>query len=246
MTQLSVNLNKVALIRNARGSNLPNVLQVARDVLLFGGDGITVHPRPDGRHIRTEDVYALKEMLTVEFNVEGYPSEPFLMMIEEVKPAQCTLVPDPPDALTSNAGWDTLKHKHFLLDVIQRLQEAGVRTSIFIETDLDRIGAAKEIGTDRVELYTEEYARQYALGNPQEVEPYARSAAYAHELGLGVNAGHDLNLQNLKYFAEQVPHLEEVSIGHALICDALYFGFQETIRRYQACLGKQVKAEGVA
>ncbi len=238
MIHLSVNLNKVALIRNARGGNLPNLLQVAKDVVEFGADGITVHPRPDGRHIRKDDVSLLKNELEVEFNVEGFPSEDFLQMIETVKPDQCTLVPDPPEALTSSAGWNTLAHKHFLLEVIQRLQSAGVRTSIFIETDLDQIEGAKVIGTDRIELYTEEYASQYAQGHPEAVEPYVRSASFAHELGLGVNAGHDLNLHNLAYFAEQVPHLAEVSIGHALVSDALYLGFEETIRRYQGCLGK--------
>ena len=238
MTQLSVNLNKVALIRNARGTNLPDLIKVAQDVVAYGADGITLHPRPDERHAKKSDIYALKEVLDVELNVEGYPSEDFLQMIEQVKPAQCTLVPDAPDVLTSNAGWDTLSHKHFLLEIIQRIQAAGVRCSLFIETDLDRIGMAKELGADRIELYTEEFARLYAAGQHDIVEPYARSAAYAHEIGLQVNAGHDLNLDNLAYFSEKVPHLEEVSIGHALTCDALYLGFEETIRRYQACLGK--------
>ena len=238
MIHLSVNLNKVALIRNARGSDLPNLLQVAKDVVGYGADGITVHPRPDGRHIRKDDVYLLKKELEVEFNVEGFPSEDFLQMIEAVKPDQCTLVPDPPEALTSSAGWDTIVHKDFLQQVVGRLKAAGVRTSIFIETDLDKIEGAQQIGTDRIELYTEEYATQYAAGHPEVVEPYVRAASRAHELGLDVNAGHDLNLENLAYFAKQVPHLTEVSIGHALIADALYLGFEETIRRYQACLGK--------
>ncbi|MEM6261226.1 MAG: pyridoxine 5'-phosphate synthase [Bacteroidota bacterium] len=238
MTSLSVNLNKVALIRNARGSNRPNLLQVAQDVITFGADGITVHPRPDERHVRRQDVYDLKHILEVEFNVEGYPSEAFLQMIEEVKPDQCTLVPDPPEALTSNAGWDTMKHQHFLMEVVQRLQAVGVRVSIFIETDLDRIGKAAEIGTDRIELYTEPYAQQFPQNPEAAVEPFARSAAFAHELGLGVNAGHDLNLDNLTLFAERVPHLQEVSIGHALVSDALYLGFETTIQRYQQCLGK--------
>lgn len=237
MTKLSVNLNKVALIRNSRGTNLPDLAQVAQDVIAYGADGITLHPRPDERHAKKSDIYELKPLLSVELNVEGYPSEDFLKMIEEVKPAQCTLVPDPPGVLTSDAGWDTLKHKHFLAEIIDRLKAAGVRSSIFIETDLDRIGMAKEIGTDRIELYTEEFARLFAAGNKEIVEPYARSAAFAHELGLEVNAGHDLNLDNLAFFASEVPHLAEVSIGHALVCDALYLGFEETIRRYQACLG---------
>ena len=238
MVNLSVNVNKVALLRNSRGHNLPNVVQVALDCVRFGGDGITVHPRPDGRHIRQHDVYELKEVLEVEFNVEGFPSKAFLAMMEEVKPDQCTLVPDPPEALTSNAGWDTMAHRHFLLETIQRLQAAGIRTSLFIDTDLDRIAMAKEIGTDRIELYTEPYAVAFAEGDPESVEPFARAAAYANELGLGINAGHDLNLQNLKHFAENLPALQEVSIGHALISDALYLGLEETIKRYQACLGK--------
>lgn len=238
MVQLSVNLNKVALVRNSRGRNLPDLVAVAKDCVRFGADGITLHPRPDERHARKQDIYDLKEVLDVELNVEGYPSESFLQMVEEVKPAQCTLVPDPPEALTSNAGWDTLKFKHFLLDIILRLQAKGIRTSIFIETDLDLIEGAREIGTDRIELYTEAYASQYDGGDPSAIEPYARAAAFASELGLGVNAGHDLNLNNLQWFADHIPSLEEVSIGHALVCDALYLGLEETIRRYQACLGK--------
>lgn len=236
MTQLSVNLNKVALIRNSRGRNLPDIVQVAQDCIKFGAHGITMHPRPDERHARRNDIYLLKEALSVELNVEGFPSESFLQMVEEVKPAQCTLVPDAPDALTSNAGWDTLKHRHFLLEVIQRIKAAGVRASIFIETDLDRIGMAKEIGADRIELYTEHYASEHEQGRPETVEAYARSAAYAHEIGLGINAGHDLNLDNLKHFATAVPHLAEVSIGHALVCDALYMGLEKTVQAYLDCL----------
>lgn len=238
-TQLSVNLNKVALIRNSRGGNVPDLLQVARDVLRFGADGITVHPRPDERHVRRGDVYALKAAIHAELNVEGYPSEEFLQMIEAVKPAQCTLVPDPPDALTSSAGWDTLHHGAFLRDTCARLKEAGVRVSIFIETDAARIEAAKTIGADRVELYTEAYAEGYARDRVAAVAPYVESAALAHSLGLGLNAGHDLSLENLHWFAVQVPHLLEVSIGHALVSDALYLGFETTIRRYQECLGKR-------
>ena len=199
---------------------------------------LPLHPRPDERHARKQDIYDLKEVLDVELNVEGYPSESFLQMVEEVQPAQCTLVPDSPEVLTSNAGWDTLKFKHFLLDIILRLQAKGIRTSIFIETDLDRIEAAREIGTDRIELYTETYASRYDGGDPSAIEPYARAAAFASELGLGVNAGHDLNLNNLQWFAGHIPALEEVSIGHALVSDALYLGLEETIRRYQASLGK--------
>lgn len=238
MTQLSVNLNKVALIRNSRGRNEPDLVQVAQDCIGFGADGITLHPRPDERHARKQDIYDLKPVLEVELNVEGYPSASFLQMIEEVKPAQCTLVPDPPGALTSNAGWNTRKHKHFLLDIILRLEAVGVRSSLFIETDLSQIEAAREIGSNRIELYTEPYAEGYAADREVAVEPYVRAAAFAHEIGLGINAGHDLSLENLTYFSEKVPHLDEVSIGHALVGDALYFGFKETIHRYQKCLGK--------
>ncbi|MEZ4772133.1 MAG: pyridoxine 5'-phosphate synthase [Bacteroidia bacterium] len=236
MVHLSVNLNKVALIRNSRGKNLPDLMKVARDCVFFGANGITLHPRPDERHARKQDVFDLKAILNVELNVEGYPSEDFLRMVEMVKPAQCTLVPDPPEALTSNAGWNTIGHKYFLLDVILRLQAAGIRTSIFIDTNLDHIEAAREIGTNRIELYTEEYASQFALGNRAAVEPYARAAAFAHELGMEVNAGHDLNLDNLRWFAQNIPSLKEVSIGHALVSDALYFGLKETINKYKACL----------
>lgn len=238
MIKLSVNLNKVALIRNSRGHNYPNLVEVAKDCVRLGADGITVHPRPDERHTRYSDIYELKEALDVELNVEGYPSEKFLRVIEETRPAQCTLVPDAPEAITSNAGWDTLKHEDFLREVIRKISSWGVRTSIFIETDLPRIEKAKAIGTDRIELYTETYARQYALGNKEAIQPYAASARHAKKIGLGVNAGHDLNLHNLAYMAEQIPELDEVSIGHALVTDALYLGLEETIRRYQACLGK--------
>lgn len=238
MTLLSVNINKVALVRNSRGTNTPDLGTVAKDLVRFGADGITVHPRPDERHVRRSDVYELPGMLDVEFNVEGFPTEEFLKMIEEVKPAQCTLVPDPPEALTSSAGWDTKTHRHFLLEVVQRIQAAGVRASIFVEPDLEILEAARVIGTDRIELYTEPYAAAYKQGDKSAVEPFARAAAFGYELGLGINAGHDLNLDNLAFFSEKVPHLAEVSIGHALICDAMYLGFEETIRRYQACLGK--------
>ncbi|MDX1908745.1 MAG: pyridoxine 5'-phosphate synthase [Bacteroidia bacterium] len=239
MVHLSVNINKIALIRNSRGHNLPDVLQVAQDCIRFGADGITVHPRPDERHVRRQDVYDLKAILSVELNVEGYPSESFLRMIEEVQPAQATLVPDPPQALTSNAGWDTVRYKGMLAEITARIQAAGVRTSLFVAPDLEMIEAAREIGADRIELYTEAFAAAYDQGDPAAaVEPYARSAAYAHALGLGVNAGHDLNLRNLAWLAQHLPMLDEVSIGHALVCDALYLGLEETIRRYQGCLGK--------
>lgn len=240
MVALSVNVNKVALLRNSRGRNVPDLLQVAQDCVRFGGDGITVHPRPDERHVRRSDVYALKEVLEVELNVEGYPSESFLKMIEAVRPAQCTLVPDPPGALTSNAGWNTQKHRHFLLDVIQQLRSWEVRSSIFIEPELEMIEQAREIGTDRIELYTEAYATDFAEGKVDAVAPYARAAAFAAELGLGVNAGHDLNQHNLEPFARALPDLQEVSIGHAIVCEALYDGLEATLRAYQACLGKRV------
>ncbi len=235
-THLSVNLNKVALIRNSRGKNNPDLRQVALDCISFGAQGITVHPRPDERHTRRSDVYMLKEAISVELNVEGYPSEDFLRMVEEVKPAQCTLVPDPPGALTSNAGWDTRKYAQLLFEVVARLQAAGVRASVFVDPELEMVEGAREINADRIELFTEPYADAFAAGDPAIVESYARCASFAHELGLGVNAGHDLNLHNLAYFRQQVPVLHEVSIGHALIGDALYLGLEETIRRYLACL----------
>lgn len=238
MISLSVNLNKVALLRNSRGHNRPDLVKTALDVIEMGADGITVHPRPDERHAKRSDVYALKEAISVELNVEGYPSAQFLKMVEEVKPAQCTLVPDPPGALTSDAGWDTRKHKHMLLEIIQRLEAAGVRSSIFIETDLEMIEVAREIGTDRIELYTEPYAAQYSTDREEAVAPFVRAAQYARELGLEINAGHDLSLENLAFLAEKIPFLHEVSIGHALICDAMYLGFATTIQKYQACLGK--------
>ncbi len=237
-THLSVNLNKVALLRNSRGGHTPDLFQIAQDCVAWGADGITLHPRPDERHARKQDVIDLQPILPVELNVEGYPSESFLQLIESVKPAQCTLVPDAPDQLTSDHGWDTVKFKGFLLDIVLRIQAAGVRVSIFVDPDLDMIDGAREIGTDRIELYTESYASQFALGHPEAVVPFARGAAFAHELGLGVNAGHDLNLKNLAHFYQSVVPLAEVSIGHALISDALYLGLEDTIRRYQACLGK--------
>lgn len=236
MTKLSVNINKIALIRNSRGKNMPDLLKVAEDIIRFGADGITVHPRPDERHIRKQDVYDLKAILTVELNVEGYPSPEFLKMVEEVKPAQVTLVPDAPDALTSNSGWNTLKNKHLLLEVIMGLQNAGIRTSLFVEPDIEMIEGAREIGTDRIELYTEDYAAAYAKGDNSVVESYIKAAAYAGMLGLGVNAGHDLNQNNLRYFASLVRPLDEVSIGHAIVCESLYDGLQTTLENYKKCL----------
>ena len=236
MTKLSVNVNKIATLRNARGGNVPNVLKVALDCESFGADGITVHPRPDERHIRYADVYELRPALRTEFNIEGNPTEQFIDLVLKVKPAQVTLVPDAPDAITSNAGWDTRKHFDFLVKVIDRFKSAGIRTSIFVGTDLELITLAAQTGTDRVELYTEPYAAQYPQDPAAAVAPFAEAAKHAHKLGLGINAGHDLSLENLKYFHDNVPSLSEVSIGHALISDALYLGLETTIARYQECL----------
>ena len=236
MTKLSVNVNKIATLRNARGGNVPNVLKVALDCETFGADGITVHPRPDERHIRYADVYELRPALHTEFNIEGNPTEQFIDLVLKVKPAQVTLVPDAPDALTSNAGWDTRKHFDFLVNVIDKFKSAGIRTSIFVGTDLELITLAAQTGTDRVELYTEPYAAQYPINPAEAVAPFAEAAKPAHKLGLGINAGHDLSLENLKYFHDNVPYLSEVSIGHALISDALYLGLETTIARYKECL----------
>jgi len=233
MTKLSVNVNKIATIRNARGGNNPNVLQVALDCERFGADGITVHPRPDERHIRYQDVLDLAKEVKTEFNIEGYPDERFIDLIKEARPAQATLVPDPPDVLTSNAGWDTIKHQDFLKEVISKIKYLGVRVSIFIEPSIDMINAAATTGTDRIELYTEDYATQYPIDKEKAIKEYKEAAKQAHELGLGINAGHDLDLENLRYFKEQIPHLDEVSIGHALVCDALYYGLENTIQMYQ-------------
>ncbi len=239
MVRLSVNINKIATLRNARGGNIPDVIKAAQDCERFGAEGITVHPRPDERHIRYRDVLDLKPVLTTEFNIEGYPSRSFLDLVSKVKPAQVTLVPDPPDALTSNAGWDTIKHHDLLKEVVRELKDQGIRTSLFIETDPEMIRAAARVGTDRVELYTEPYAVQYPEDKVAAVKPFAEAAEVAHEVGLGLNAGHDLNLDNLAFFAGNVPHLQEVSIGHALIADALYFGLQNTIQLYLRCLKEE-------
>ncbi len=232
MTKLSVNINKVATIRNARGGNVPNVLQVALDCEKFGAEGITVHPRPDERHIRYSDVRELKQHLTTEFNIEGYPCQSFMDLVLEVKPAQVTLVPDPPEALTSNAGWDTIKNKEFLTEIVKEFQQAGIRTSIFTDTRKEIIEAAALTGTNRIELYTEPYATAYKNGKDAAVKQFAEAAKIAAACGLDVNAGHDLNLDNLAYFALNVKPLAEVSIGHALISDALYLGLKETIKQY--------------
>jgi pyridoxine 5-phosphate synthase len=232
MTRLSVNINKIATLRNARGGNLPDVLSMATDCERFGAQGITVHPRPDERHIRYRDVRDLKPLVTTEFNIEGYPSREFMDLVLEVNPHQVTLVPDPPGVLTSNAGWDTVKNQAFLKDIIGELKQRGIRTSVFIGTDLRMIEAAQTTGTNRVELYTEEYARQYPHNREEAVRPFIRAAELAEQAGLGLNAGHDLNLDNLAFFHRNIPGLLEVSIGHALICDALYFGLENTIPMY--------------
>lgn len=236
MINLSVNINKVATIRNARGGNVPNVEKVAVDCERFGADGITVHPRPDERHIRYADVYSLRPLLRTEFNIEGYPSENFLDLVTKVKPAQVTLVPDAPNVLTSNSGWDVEKNLDFLTQVVDRLKEAGIRTSIFVDTNERNIRLAARAGADRVELYTEPYAIMF-LRNPEEaIAPYVAASEVAHNAGLGVNAGHDLNLENLSFFSHRMPYLNEVSIGHALISDALYLGLEETVKQYKNCL----------
>jgi pyridoxine 5-phosphate synthase len=233
MTKLSVNINKVATLRNARGGNIPNVQQVAIDAQRFGADGITVHPRPDERHIRYADVYALKPLITTEFNIEGYPSERFIELVLNVVPTQVTLVPDPPDVLTSNAGWKIKKNLHFLREVIETFKKKNIRVSIFVETDVENLKYAPETGTDRVELYTEPYARIYPLNREEAIRPFILAAEEAKRLGLAVNAGHDLNLQNLHYLIKNIPWIAEVSIGHALISDALYFGLENTIQMYK-------------
>ncbi len=232
MTKLSVNINKIALLRNSRGGNLPDVLKAALDCEKYGAQGITVHPRPDGRHIRYTDVRELKPALSTEFNIEGYPSDEFLDLVCSVKPHQVTLVPDPPEALTSNAGWDTIRNKAFLMEVIERLKKNNIRTSIFTDTDPDQIEGAAATGTDRIELYTEKYAAGYSANPEAAIEPYLKAAHRAHKYGLGINAGHDLNLKNLAFFHKNIPHLAEVSIGHALIADALYLGLENTVRLY--------------
>ena len=232
MTRLSVNINKIATLRNARGGNIPNVLEAAKNCERFGAQGITVHPRPDERHIRYQDAREIKGEITTEFNIEGYPSEKFLKLVKEIKPDQVTMVPDSPKNLTSNQGWDVIHHKDFLKKIIKELHSENIRTSIFIETDPEQIRNAAETGTDRVELYTEPYATKYPVNKEEAVEPFIRAAETAIEQGLGLNAGHDLNLDNLRYFKENIPGLLEVSIGHALIADALYYGLENTIQLY--------------
>ncbi|WP_304182639.1 pyridoxine 5'-phosphate synthase [Phocaeicola plebeius] len=236
MTKLSVNINKVATLRNARGGNNPDVEKVALDCELFGAEGITVHPRPDERHIRYADVYALRPVLKTEFNIEGYPSKEFIDLVLRVKPTQVTLVPDAPGQITSNCGWDTKTHQAFLTELMDTFGEAGIRTSIFVGTDLELIEYAAKTGADRVELYTEPYASLYPKNPEAAVAPFIEAAERVHKLGMGLNAGHDLSLVNLKYFHDNIPWLDEVSIGHALICDALYLGLKKTIEEYKNCL----------
>ena len=232
MTRLSVNINKIALLRNSRGGNLPDLLQVAKDCEAFGGQGITVHPRPDERHIRYTDVPALKDIVQTEFNIEGNPTSQFMQLVLENRPHQCTLVPDSPDQLTSDQGWDTVQHRDFLAEITAQLHEADIRVSIFVDAEPRFVEGAKAIGADRIEFYTGHYADMFPNAPAQAVAPHVEAARTANDIGIGINAGHDLNLKNLKYYKERVPGLLEVSIGHALICDALYYGLENTIQMY--------------
>jgi pyridoxine 5-phosphate synthase len=236
MTKLSVNINKIATIRNARGGDVPSVVQVAIDCERFGADGITVHPRPDERHITTKDVYDLKEVVKTEFNIEGYPDARYMQLITDILPAQATLVPDPPHVLTSNAGWETKKHQDLLVDLVQQFKNLGVRSSIFVDTNLENIEYAAKSGVDRIELYTGPFAEDYSKNPGEAVKAYVVAAQMAKELGMEINAGHDLSLDNLKFFKQSLVQLDEVSIGHALISDALYFGLENTIQRYKLLL----------
>jgi pyridoxine 5-phosphate synthase len=232
MTRLSVNINKIATLRNARGGSMPNVIQFAIDAERFGAQGITVHPRPDERHITTADCYGLKEVVTTEFNIEGYPDARFMQLIADLRPAQATLVPDPPGVLTSNAGWNCIEHEAFLESVIDQIKKLGVRVSLFMETDTQQIEKAAALGADRIEFYTGPYAENFPKNKEAAIAPYVKAAIVAQELGLGINAGHDLSLENLAYLKKQLCQLDEVSIGHALISDALYLGIENTIQRY--------------
>lgn len=232
MTKLSVNINKIATLRNSRGGDVPNVVQFAKDIQEFGAEGVTVHPRPDERHIRYQDVFDLKPEVYTEFNIEGNPIPKFIDMVLEIKPTQVTLVPDAEDAITSNAGWNVKKHVSFLKEVISRFKENGIRTSIFLDPDISQVEAAKQTGTDRIELYTETYAHQFGLGNKDAIKPYVEVAKAANQIGLGINAGHDLSLDNIKYFKDCIPNLLEVSIGHALISESLYLGVENVIQMY--------------
>jgi len=232
MTRLSVNVNKIATIRNARGGDNPNLVQVARDCERFGAQGITIHPRPDERHVTHQDVLDLHQIVTTEFNIEGYPDKRFMDLVKLVKPDQATLVPDPPGVLTSNAGWDTPLHQSLLTDVINELKADNIRTSLFVDTEISNIDGAKNTGADRIELYTEPYAITYPQNREKAIENYVLAAKRAKSIGLGINAGHDLDLNNLKFFVDSIPAIDEVSIGHALICDALYYGLENTIQLY--------------
>jgi len=232
MTKLSVNINKIATLRNSRGGNTPNVVQFAKDVQRFGAEGVTVHPRPDERHIRYQDTRDLKTEVYTEFNVEGNPIQSFMDLVLEVKPTQVTLVPDAVDALTSNAGWDTIKHKQFLTEVISEFKSNGIRTSIFVDPVLDMIEGAKATGSDRIELYTESFAHQYGLGNKKEIEHFTKAAELANDIEIGINAGHDLSLDNIKFFKDNIPGLLEVSIGHALVAESLYLGVENVVQMY--------------
>jgi pyridoxine 5-phosphate synthase len=238
VTKLSVNINKIATIRNARGGNIPNVVEAAINIERFGADGITVHPRPDGRHIRYDDVFELKKVITSEFNVEGFPDADFMDLVLKVKPDQVTLVPDLPHVLTSNAGWDTINQQAYLTEIVEKLKTNGMRVSLFIDPLPEHIIAAKKTGADRIEFYTEAYASQFETNPEEAIKPYIAASLIANELGLGINAGHDLSLMNLGYFNRMIPSLLEVSIGHALISDALYFGLEETVKKYQGLLMK--------
>ena len=232
MTKLSVNINKIATLRNARGGNAPDLLKVATDIQKFGAQGITIHPRPDERHIRYQDARDLKNIVFTEYNIEGNPEPQFVNLILEVKPTQVTLVPDANDAITSNAGWNTIKHYGFLTEMVQEFKQNGIRTSVFVDPKLEMIEGAAKIGADRIELYTESYAHHYGLGNKSGIDPYLKAAKLANELNLGINAGHDLSLDNIQYFNQNIPNLMEVSIGHALICEALYLGLDNVVNMY--------------
>jgi pyridoxine 5-phosphate synthase len=232
MTKLSVNINKIATLRNSRGGNIPNLIQVAKDIQAYGAQGITVHPRPDERHIKYQDAKDLKKVIVTEYNIEGNPIKKFIDLVCAIKPTQVTLVPDAVDALTSDAGWDTLKNKTFLKEVINEFKNHGIRTSIFMDVDLNLIEAAVDTGTDRIELYTEAYAKHYNFDKEKAINPYIKAAKLATNLGMGINAGHDLNLENIAFFAANIPNLDEVSIGHALISESLYLGFQNVINQY--------------
>jgi pyridoxine 5-phosphate synthase len=232
MTKLSVNINKIATLRNARGGNVPNLLQVAKDIQKFGANGITIHPRPDERHITYQDARDLKNVVFTEYNIEGNPQHNFIDLVLECKPNQVTLVPDAIGAITSNAGWDTIKHQGYLTEVVQEFQRNGIRTSIFVDAIENMVEGAKKIGADRIELYTESYAHQYSLGNITAIEPFIKAATKANELGIGINAGHDLSLDNIKFFKDNIPKLLEVSIGHALISESLYLGLDNVVNMY--------------